>query len=99
MSNLFIIRRLVEPRAGLGPATCRFLHRYHVVGFACFIPHHTARFWGIFGRFCSEVAHKNVSATIRNLTRNPAVTTTALRPCSKSTSVHPLFTAAVPDYQ
>src|SRR6266581_8853812 len=47
----------VEPRVGVEPTTCRFLHRYHVVGFTRFIPHHTLWFCMVFGWFCSEVVH------------------------------------------
>jgi len=40
---------IVQPRVGVEPTTCRFLRRYHVVGFTRFIPHHTLWFCMVFG--------------------------------------------------
>ena len=59
----------MEPRAGLEPATGRFLRQHHLIGFTRFIPHHTSRFggiWQVLFRSCSE----KFAVMSRNLTRN-----------------------------
>ena len=47
-------RGILEPRAGLEPATCRLVREVHVVGSLGFVVRPTPWFWSVFGIYWTQ---------------------------------------------